>query len=351
MTRDVSESDSSSWTESADATMVPPMVQASSGSGSRTAVFQRIGYGILALAVLLTIFQLDVLIAETAAQREGPWSELLRRGSVVPLFFVLVFFCATIELGRLLHGQAVRPHLKFAQAMIAVLLLTPWLSAAGWLGSEPPQLEGFYWEIIALAATVIGGGLLAIARRNPDGALRDLGATFLIVFYLGFLGSFGVQLRCGRDIPDQEGAWLLLVVILLIKVSDIGAYFVGSAFGRHKLMPTISPAKSIEGAIGGLAASAATAMLIANASSPLSFALIHHPEGLSPLVRAAIFGLAMSATGQMGDLLESCFKRDADAKDSGKVIPRFGGILDLIDSPVLAMPVGWFLLTQVWGIV
>jgi phosphatidate cytidylyltransferase len=79
--------------------------------------------------------------------------------------------------------------------------------------------------------------------------------------------------------------------------------------------------------------------------------LAHHPDGLSPVLRAAIFGLAMSAAGQFGDLLESCLKRDVGAKDSGRVIPRFGGILDLIDSPVLALPVGWFLLTWVWNVV
>jgi phosphatidate cytidylyltransferase len=67
-------------------------------------------------------------------------------------------------------------------------------------------------------------------------------------------------------------------------------------------------------------------------------------------VVAAIFGVLLSLVGQLGDLVESSFKRDACVKDSGKILPRFGGILDLVDSPVLAMPAGWFYLTTVWGI-
>ena len=82
-----------------------------------------------------------------------------------------------------------------------------------------------------------------------------------------------------------------------------------------------------------------------------SFSATRAPEGMPPLWRAAIFGLAMSAAGQFGDLVESCFKRDAGIKDSGKVMPHYGGILDMIDSPVLAMPVAWFLLTVVWNVV
>ncbi len=71
---------------------------------------------------------------------------------------------------------------------------------------------------------------------------------------------------------------------------------------------------------------------------------------MSPLVRAAIFGLVVAVVAQFGDLFESALKRDAGIKDSGQIMPRFGGILDLIDSPVLAFPVAWFLLTAVWAL-
>ena len=130
--------------------------------------------------------------------------------------------------------------------------------------------------------------------------------------------------------------------------SVIGAFFVGTKFGRHKLRPTVSPAKSVEGMAGGLVASALAAVLFALATPGGSF-VIAHDGGFPMAWRAAVFGLALTAAGQLGDLVESCFKRDAGLKDSGRVIPCFGGILDLIDSPVLAMPVAWFLLTGVWN--
>ena len=82
-----------------------------------------------------------------------------------------------------------------------------------------------------------------------------------------------------------------------------------------------------------------------------SLRLLGESTGTPPLLRTVLFGFCMSVAGQFGDLFESCFKRDAEVKDSGKVIPRFGGILDLVDSLVFAMPVAWFLLTMVWKIV
>jgi phosphatidate cytidylyltransferase len=226
---------------------------------------------------------------------------------------------------------------------------------------------------------VVGTAILTIRRREPKGALRDTSATLMIVVFLGFLGSFGVQIRCGCDTPGQDGAWLLLIVVLVAKAADIGGYLVGAPFGRHKLVPTISPAKSIEGAVGGMLCSAGVAVAFTLACSGAvalsargfatasigigssgyllldemtrAFSLSHAEAGLHPAIRAFFFGILVSVAAQSGDLIESCFKRDAGVKDSGNVIPQFGGILDLIDSLVPAMPVAWFLLTAVWDIV
>jgi phosphatidate cytidylyltransferase len=222
--------------------------------------------------------------------------------------------------------------------------------------------------VVWLIVTVVGTSVLAVMRRAPPGTFRDVGATFIIVFYLGFLGSFGLHLRCGPGAAEQQGVWLLLIVILATKASDIGGFFVGSTFGRHKLIPKVSPGKSVEGTIGGIVASVLFMMLVASGPSlaealglshetrgmveriTRSFSTEHESGILSPVWRAFFFGLAMALTGQLGDLIESCFKRDAGSKDSGEIIPRFGGILDLVDSPVLAMPAAWFLLVVVWGV-
>jgi len=314
---------------------------------------QRVAYGALAIAVLVLLFVQDAVIAKQSIELAGPLGDLLRRGSLIPLLFIVVLLRGAVELDHILRAKDVKPHSVFAYLMIVVLLLAPWFSAAGWLGADVRDQEGLFWQLVVLMATVIGAGMLCVLRGHPRGAIPDLAATMLIVFYVGFLGSFGLQLRCGRDIPGQEGAWLLLMTLLVAKASDIGAYFVGTTMGRHKLIPGISPAKSIEGAVGGLLASALVAVLFAAMLSDviLSLGISNHQTGMSPVVRSLFFGLALSAAGQIGDLVESCFKRDSGVKDSSNLIPRYGGILDMIDSPLFAMPVAWFLLTAVGNVV
>lgn len=324
---------------------------------------QRVAYGTAAILSVLALVLLDAYVAKWAAGEDGRIAELLERGSFLPLTCLVMILLGAGELARLLQAKGAKPQATFALVMIAALMLAPWLSAAGWLGTGPAQVEGLYWQIVLLTVSFIGVGILLVVRRQPEGSLGNLGATILMVSYLGFLGSFATQLRCGRDTPNQDGAWLLMIAILVTKSSDIGAYFAGTLFGRHKLAPSISPGKTIEGAVGGLVASAAVAMFFATANRiaagfglegsyyeivndiTRSFQVSDNISLNFSLLRAAGIGVLISAAGQVGDLVESCFKRDAGAKDSGRLIPRFGGILDLIDSPLLAVPVAWFLLT------
>ncbi len=327
---------------------------------------QRVAYGALAIGVLVLLFMQDVVIAKHSVQLPGALGDLLRRGSLIPLLCIGVLLRGAMELNRILLAKEIRPHALFAYLMIVVLLLVPWLSAAGLLGSDVRDQEGLFWQLIAVMVTVLGAGALCVVRGHPRGALPDMAATLLVVFYVGFLGSFALQLRCGRDVPGQEGAWLLLITVLVTKASDIGAYFMGTLVGRHKLVPGISPAKTVEGAFGGLLGSALAAMgfaavgLFTSGTGPVATLVGDALRSFSgrgdigwstSLFRAILFGLALSTAGQIGDLVESCFKRDSGVKDSGNLIPRYGGILDLIDSPMFAIPVAWLLLTTVWKIV
>lgn len=328
---------------------------------------QRLAYGTSAVLFVLTIFLADALVARLASSIPGPFGDLLQRGSLVPVFFMLAALYGASELIRLHRNKGVRLPGWFTRLLIAALVLSPWFSAAGWLGTSPAKVEGLYWQVIWIVVTVVGCAILAIIRGVTEGVMRDIGATLLVVLYLGFLTSFGIQIRCGHDIPSLDGGWLLWILVLVIKSADIGAYFTGRVLGRHKLVPTISPAKSLEGTIGGLVASAIVAVAFTSCGENWEATLVsglHLPIGLGALERAlshsleatsslstgraVVFGLFLSAAGQAGDLLESCFKRDSGIKDSGSFLPAFGGILDLIDSPILALPVAWFLLTSIW---
>ncbi|MHC5111293.1 MAG: phosphatidate cytidylyltransferase [Planctomycetota bacterium] len=351
-------------------------------------IAQRIIYGSLTIAVLLLLFMSDIRIAQVARDASGAVAALLARGSFIPIALAAVLGIAAWEMDRLFRARGANPMRNWVLVTVVMIVLTPWLSAAGWLGGGPAHVEGFLNVVMVMAIAIVGSGILAVFRGQPQGALTDIAATATIIFYVGFLGSFAVQLRSGRDIPNDQGAWLLLITILVIKASDIGAFFTGTAIGKRKLVPRISPAKTVEGMAGGLIGSAvvATAIMYLGAEADsaigaaenaglgsaggdssigeyqlsvlvllkdatLCFQFENGGSQWTRILLAGLFGIVMSIFGQIGDLLESCFKRDADVKDSGRIIPRFGGILDLIDSPLLAIPVAWYVLVSVYRVV
>jgi phosphatidate cytidylyltransferase len=163
-----------------------------------------------------------------------------------------------------------------------------------------------------------------------------MAGTVLATLYLGGLGWFLMALRVKHSQPGSRvqfngSTQVILLILLVVKFTDIGAYFGGRRFGRHKLIPWLSPGKTWEGLFFGL----------------LTAALVGWACGASieslPWWKAIIAGVVIGGIGQLGDLLESLMKRDAEVKDSGKLIPGFGGVLDVIDSPLLAAPFAYIL--------
>jgi len=329
-------------------------------------MLQRVVYGAVAIIVIVTIVMADVLVANTHPENTLLGS-LFLRGSLIPLAFTILALAGARELHVLLRIRGHRPHAVLAYATIGLLMLSPWFSAAGFLGDRSDQIEGMRWQLVWLGVGVISTALLQVLRRQPREALRDVGATWLMILYLGFLPSFANQIRCGRDIPGDDGAWAILIIILIVKFSDIGGYLVGFTVGRHKLIPGLSAGKSVEGTLGGIAASVGLAVgLVAVAHTMEAVAgpaassdggeipkLILDMTGMLGrlgYIGAAVFAAILATVALLGDLFESSLKRDANRKDSAAVIPGYGGILDLTDSPWTALPVAWFLLTEVWGV-
>lgn len=192
-----------------------------------------------------------------------------------------------------------------------------------------------YGGAVAAAGAAVS---LAWYWRRPAGARTALGGLLLLAapLYAGLLLAHGIAIRSiGETAAGGEElgrAWLLLS-LLVVMAADTGALAVGRTIGRHPMAPRISPAKTWEGAAGGMAAAIAAAML-------LGLLLDLGVAVWQQAVAGAVIGLA----GQLGDLLESRLKRAANAKDSGALMPGHGGMLDRLDSILLALPAAYYLL-------
>lgn len=183
--------------------------------------------------------------------------------------------------------------------------------------------------IQALCLLFLLVALLFLARfQDIHCVVNELAVLLMSWLYIPLLMSFFVLLH-GMD----HGRHWVLMVLIMTMVCDSTAYFVGTAFGKHRLYPAISPKKSIEGAVGGFVGSVASAVFICPWLIPES-----------SLVTAAIVGAVVGFIGQLGDLFESMIKRNADIKDSGTIFPGHGGMLDRLDSLLFAFPCAYLCL-------
>ena len=205
-------------------------------------------------------------------------------------------------------------------------------------------------EATAAHGSVAGAVLaLALLRHawggNTQGVTVAAALALLALVYLGALPGFYLLMR------QEHAAGVVAAAALVIKSCDIGAYFTGRTIGRHKLIPWLSPGKTWEGLIGGVTLAAVLAVALAAASNYFGWAgrwtgqgseRIFEPMQYS-LVWAVIGGVVLAVAGQLGDLAASLLKRDAGVKDSGSTIPGFGGVLDVMDSLILAAPLAYWL--------
>jgi len=182
-----------------------------------------------------------------------------------------------------------------------------------------PETYLIFLSVLVLLSLI----LYQYISYGTSGVLANCGANYFSILYLGLLSSFLVAMRL------ELGLWHLLMFVFVIKFADIGAYAIGVSFGRHRFSPKISPLKSWEGMAGAVGAAVIVAIGFAVSCDIMAWWL------------AAVFGLCFAFIGQIGDLVESMMKRDAEQKDSSKNVPGFGGILDIIDSLLVAAPFGY----------
>lgn len=233
---------------------------------------------------------------------------------------------------------------------IALAGLVPLVVHAQYLGLFAPRPAIIAIVVLAVLATTIW-------LRGVDGQPLGAAATSLLgVLYTAGMLSFGYGIRYhdivrGYDVVGARhlaigslsfavppGGVLLIFPLVVTWASDIGAYFVGRALGKRKLIPSVSPGKTVAGAVGGLLASMLVAWAYARWVLVPTANLGFTPWG------ALLFGGLVSAAAQVGDLFESLLKREARVKDSSHIIPGHGGILDRFDSLIFVLPLAYLLL-------
>jgi phosphatidate cytidylyltransferase len=208
---------------------------------------------------------------------------------------------------------------------------------------------GLYRPTLGVATLALLVILAAViwARGTQGHPLGAAAVTVLGVLYTGGLLSFGYTLReYPYAIGNRAGTALVAFPLVLTWASDIGAYFVGRAIGGRKLIPAVSPGKTVSGALGGLVTTIVVSWLY------IRFALVPLASLTMTVPAALLFGAILSVSAQVGDLVESLLKREANVKDSSRLIPGHGGLLDRLDSLLFVLPVayvlfGWLLVPAV----
>jgi phosphatidate cytidylyltransferase len=284
----------------------------------------RIVFGTIMTAALVGLLLLDNWLAVRFGDQ---WA-----GVVLAVLVVVLSLLALRELSRMAAsaGAGILP----VSALVGTVLVG---TLPLWRAWCPFASRTDGTGVLAIAALVVMAAFLEqIARRGTQGALLRVACTVMAAFYLGLGAAMMLAIRLHAG--GSTGPGLLVLFLAAVKSTDVGAYFTGTAIGRHKMIPWLSPGKSWEGLAGGLAAAAAVSVLATWALLlPLS------------LGAAAAFGVIVGGVGQFGDLAESLLKRSASVKDSGALVPEFGGVLDILDSPLIAASVAWVLLAWMTG--
>lgn len=277
---------------------------------------------------------LMILLVLAGAAADG-WLDTLpngRGGTLPPGLLlspaaVLIAILAARELTGLLRQAQILAS-TFLTCSVAVLGLL----VSAFLPDSFSGVTGGAVVSLAVASVLVGSMMYYGRHKNTDGMIAAAGGALLAFCLLGLLLGYIVMLR------REYSIWIVLWVLLTTKSSDIGAYTLGSLIGKHKLIPWLSPGKTWEGLLGAVLFGA---LVGAGGAAILALAGI---AGRPAIIPAAGLGGLFAISGQAGDLLESVLKRDAGAKDSGGSIPGFGGVLDVIDSLLLAAPVAYWLL-------
>lgn len=243
----------------------------------------------------------------------------------LPLGGLVLILMVLVSIGMLefyaMLDRARTPNYKIVGVLGGLLMV---LATGLWGG------QGRHPEILVLYAVIAAVFLRQFPQKNNPQPLETISGTLMGVLYGAFLLNFITRMLI--EWPGVDGRLLVLYLVVVVKVSDVGAFFIGCSCGRHKLIPRISPAKSWEGCFGGMLFSVVGSLIFRWLA-----------EGHWSVIRITIadavgLGVFLAVMGIAGDLTESLFKRAAGVKDSGRIILGMGGLLDVLDSLLFAAP-------------
>lgn len=254
-------------------------------------------------------------------------------GWILSLFLLIVFWQANTEFINIILSKGIKPSGKWIRFVSILFILTASLPIFGFNENIPTKLFIFIFIF-----GVVGCFFRLIFRGNEKeriATIPDISASVLGFVYTGLLPGFLILLR-------QLGFVYAITAIVSTAFCDIGAYYGGKLFGKHKLKPEISPKKTLEGAITGFLTSMVAAIVMVYFLQPsFNFNLLH----------GVVIGMFTGVFSQFGDLFESLLKRDAGVKDSSHILASHGGILDRIDSYIFVLwavyfYIDWFVLKR-----
>ncbi len=250
------------------------------------------------------------------------------------LLAVALITVGVVEFYAMARSRGLAPHSIIGTMCSVAICLVAWTG-------RPITL------LYAFAASTIIVCTFAMTR-NVRNAMVNIAVTVFGMLYVGWFCSHIILLR---QLPmghhsaklDFGGAGYVIMLLVLLWLSDGGAFFVGTGWGRHKLIPAVSPNKTIEGSVGGIVITLVGAVLIKDAGLLLNtFGVALFPD--LGYARYLLVGLGIALVGQVGDLCESYLKRDAGLKDTGNLLPGHGGFLDRFDSLLFSAPLFYYFL-------
>jgi phosphatidate cytidylyltransferase len=258
------------------------------------------------------------------------------------LLFPLAVLIAVPVGGEMLRLTSVHGHRPVAWVVYLGTLLVVAASGVPYLWPDYPQrcaLGTLGWPLCAVTLALLLAVTAEQVRYRPSsGAAVNLALAVFCVAYAGLLLAFIVEVRFVGG-----AAWNtvpLISLLVVVKSSDTGAYAVGRLIGRHKLAPHLSPGKTIEGLLGGLACGVGGSWLVFAVIAPR---IADIPEGSVTATGIVLYGVLLGVAGVCGDLTISLMKRDSGYKDSSAWLPGYGGVLDMLDSVLVAAPVAYAL--------